>query len=172
MSQAGKYLLLNGGSAISTLTGNSGLAVGPNGSSNIDIVGSGIITVVGNPATNTLTISSSASSIFTWNVVTDASQNLVANNGYIANNAGVSTMTLPAVATVGDTIKVTGMNNATGWKVAQNAGQSINISTVTTTVGASGYLQSSGTSDCIELLCIIANTGWQVISVVGNITYV
>lgn len=41
---------------IATLTGNSGGAVGPT-AGNIDIVGSGIVSVVGNPGTSTLTIS-------------------------------------------------------------------------------------------------------------------
>ena len=41
---------------IETITGNSGGAVGPNGAFNINIVGGTGITVTGNPATNTLTI--------------------------------------------------------------------------------------------------------------------
>lgn len=41
---------------IETLTGNSGGAVGPDGAANVNIVGSGTINVVGNPGTNTLTI--------------------------------------------------------------------------------------------------------------------
>lgn len=44
---------------VATLTGNSGGAVGPS-SGNINVVGSGDITVVGNPGTNTLTITASA----------------------------------------------------------------------------------------------------------------
>lgn len=54
-----------GGGALDTLTGNTGLAVGPDGSANINIVGSGTISVAGNPGTNTLTISSSASASIT-----------------------------------------------------------------------------------------------------------
>lgn len=42
-------------SQVATLTGNSGGAVGPNGSGNINTVGTGSITVSGNPGTNTLT---------------------------------------------------------------------------------------------------------------------
>ncbi len=41
------------------LTGNSGGPVMPDGGGNINIVGSGDITVTGNPGTNTLTISDS-----------------------------------------------------------------------------------------------------------------
>ena len=44
---------------VATLTGNSGGAVGPS-AGNINVVGSGDITVVGNPGTNTLTITASA----------------------------------------------------------------------------------------------------------------
>ena len=47
------------GTVVETLTGNSGGAVGPNGASNINVIGDGTtIDVVGNPGTNTLTISS------------------------------------------------------------------------------------------------------------------
>jgi hypothetical protein len=51
---------LNGGSGgggpVSTLTGNTGGAVGPDGASNINVIGSGAITVTGNAGTHTLTI--------------------------------------------------------------------------------------------------------------------
>lgn len=59
MSQAGA---LNsgggGGTGVQTLTGNTGGAVGPT-ANNINVVGSGAITVTGNPGTSTLTIASS-----------------------------------------------------------------------------------------------------------------
>jgi hypothetical protein len=64
MSQAGS---LNngggggGGSNVQTLTGNTGGAVPPT-ANNINVVGSGSITVTGNPGTSTLTISSSGGS--------------------------------------------------------------------------------------------------------------
>jgi hypothetical protein len=59
MSQAGAYITTSGpGAVVETLTGNSGGAVGPNGG-NINVVGTGSITVTGNPGTSTLTISSS-----------------------------------------------------------------------------------------------------------------
>lgn len=52
-----------GGGDIETLTGNSGGAVGPDGASNVNILGSGNIDVAGNPGTNTLTISESDPSV-------------------------------------------------------------------------------------------------------------
>lgn len=59
MSQAGTFL--NGvfppGIVVQDLTGNVGGPVGPDGANNINILGSGDVTVTGNPGTNTLTIS-------------------------------------------------------------------------------------------------------------------
>ncbi len=63
MSQAGSFAIssLPPGTIVETLTGNSGGAVGPDGSNNINVVGDGTtIDVVGTPGTNTLTISSIA----------------------------------------------------------------------------------------------------------------
>ena len=61
MSQYGKGISNSGpGAYIQTLTGNSGGAVGPL-AGNIDVVGTGVITVVGNPGTHTLTITPSGS---------------------------------------------------------------------------------------------------------------
>lgn len=56
----GHWIQLGTGSAsnVNTLTGNSGGAVGPDGANNINVVGDGTTAdVVGNPGTNTLTIS-------------------------------------------------------------------------------------------------------------------
>lgn len=46
----------SGGATIDTITGNSGGAVGPDGSNNINIIGAGNITVSGNAGTNTETV--------------------------------------------------------------------------------------------------------------------
>jgi hypothetical protein len=57
MSQITAVILGSGGAGpITTLTGNSGSAVAPS-AGNINILGSGILTVTGNPGTHTLTIS-------------------------------------------------------------------------------------------------------------------
>lgn len=259
---------------VETLTGNTGGPVGPTGN-NINVVGSGSISVAGNPGTSTLTISNSgavatsfagdsgtatpalgvltlhgannittsaagstvtfsvtgttnhsillgnstgsinslgvatngqlpigstgadpvlatltagagvsitngAGSItvaastggFTWNVITGTSSGIVAQNGYIANNAGQVTLTLPSTAAVGDTFKVTGINNATGWKIAQNSGQIIHFGTSNTTLGTGGSLTSTAAKDSVEIVCVIANTDFNVFSSIGNITVV
>jgi hypothetical protein len=51
---------------VETLTGNSGGAVGPDAGHNINVVGTGSITVVGNPGTNTLTITPSGAIATTY----------------------------------------------------------------------------------------------------------
>lgn len=58
MSQSGRSFI-GTDNPIDTLTGNTGGPVGPT-AGNINIVGTGVISVAGNPATSTLTISSSA----------------------------------------------------------------------------------------------------------------
>jgi hypothetical protein len=157
----------SGGSGITTLTGNSGGAVSAN-LGNINIVGSGVVTVVGNPGLNTLTISS-ASTAFTWNQITGTSSAMAAGNGYIANNAGLVTLTLPATAAIGDTIRVAG-KGAGLWLIAQNAGQTIHFGSLDTTVGVAGSLASILQYDCVELVCITANTDFLVLNSVGNLT--
>jgi len=59
-----------------------------------------------------------------WQVVTGASQQAQPNTGYVAGSTTLVTITLPASPAVGDTVRVSGAG-AGGWKLAQNAGQSI-----------------------------------------------
>lgn len=104
----------------------------------------------------------------TWTATTvDAT--MVVDNGYLANKGTLLTMTLPATSAVGKVVRIAGMN-AGLWKIAQAAGQSINFGNQTTTVGTGGSLASVLTYDAVELVCIVANTTWMVISSVGNIT--
>ena len=78
-------------------------------------------------------------------------------------------LTLPTTAEVGKIVRVTG-KGAGGWKIAQNSSEIIHFGSVDTTTGTSGYLASSLTRDSIELICIVADTEWNVISSVGNIS--
>ena len=141
-----------GGGTVTSLTAGAGITLTPN-----PITGTGIIAAT-NPNT-------------AWTVIT-ASQTAAVNNGYITNGAGTVALLLPAISPVGSIIEVTGMNNATGWRVTQGAGQQIFIGTASTTLGAGGSLTSSATRDSIRMVCIIANTTWNVLSVIGNVTFV
>ena len=77
----------------------------------------------------------------------------------------------PAAASVGDEIRVAS-KGAGGWLVAQNASQSIRLGSAVTTVGVGGSLASTALGDCLHLVCTTTNTGWEVLSAVGNITIV
>lgn len=118
-----------------------------------------------------ITISAAGGGL-TWTVVTGTTQAAAVNNGYIANNAGQVAVTLPATSAVGDVVAVTGINNATGWKVAQNAGNQIFFGSSSTTAGTGGSLTSTATRDTVFMLCTSTNANWQVIDSIGNITVV
>jgi hypothetical protein len=123
-------------------------------------------------ATGDHSITISASGVLDlWVEVTGTTQAMAANTGYIANNAGVVTLTLPSTATLGTRLTITGKGSG-GWLMAQNAGQTVYYGIATTTPGAGGSLASTQQRDTIDLVCITANTEWNVINSVGNITVV
>lgn len=170
MSQSGQAV---GSGTISPdvekLTGNTGGAVGPDASFNINVLGSGAVTVTGSPGTNTLTITVTGGGL-TWTDITGATQTLAINNGYVTDRGGGVAYTLPATATEGDIIRISGKLGA--WTIAQNANQQINVGSVSSTLGVGGSVASTDVGDCIELLCTTtgASTIWRAISYVGNLT--
>lgn len=109
--------------------------------------------------------------VSSWVDVTGTSQSMSVNVGYIADNAGLVTITLPSTAAQGTVQRVSG-NGAGGWLIAQNASQSIKIGNQTTTTGTGGSLASTNRYDQIELLCVVANTTWVAMGGWGNITVV
>ncbi len=96
---------------------------------------------------------------FIWNEITAASQAMSSNNGYISNNAGVVSLSLPAVSSVGDEIAISG-KGAGGWSITQGAGQQINIGSSASTLGAGGSVSSTNRYDSVRLVCITASTIW------------
>ena len=84
----------------------------------------------------TITITATGLAGFSWTTVTGTSQAMLSNNGYIANNAGLVTLTLPATSAVGDEIDIIG-KGAGGWKVQAGGGQTIVLGSSTTTSGGS-----------------------------------
>lgn len=142
----------NGVTGVNGITGGVSITSG----SNITITQSGKqITVAGG---------------VTWSVVT-ADQTLTNNTGSFANKStGTLALTLPTTAAVGTTIRVSGMQNA--WRLAQNASQKINFGRFSTTTGTGGYIESTDARDSVELVCCVANTEWNVVSSIGNMTIV
>jgi hypothetical protein len=110
-------------------------------------------------------------SFFTWNEVTGTSATLVAQTGYVANNAGLVTLTLPVVASIGDQIQIVG-KGAGLFKIAQNASQKIHFIDTDTTTGTGGSLTAIEQYASIELVCITANNDWAVLDSAGNFTIV
>lgn len=105
-----------------------------------------------------ITISSTGSGMGFTNV-TGTSQAMVADAGYVANNAGLVTLTLPTTAAFGTVISVIGVGTG-GWKIAQNAGQRIQVGSVGTTTGTGGSVSSTNRWDSIDLICVNPNLTW------------
>ena len=105
----------------------------------------------------------------TWSEVTTTTVSLAVNNGYVMNNASRVIGTLPATAAQFSIIRIVG-KGAGGWQIAQNSGQTIHFDSNNTTTGTGGSLSSQSTFDCLDLLCITANTDFIVTSSIGNIT--
>lgn len=107
----------------------------------------------------------------TWNEVTGTSQAAAVDTGYICNNAELITVTLPSTCGVGKIISIAG-KGAGLWKIALNASQVIYFGDQNTTSGTAGYLAAQNRRDCVELICITADTEFIVKSVVGNLMVV
>lgn len=133
------------------------------------VAGTGVSIVT---APTTITISASASG-FTWTDVTSGSENLAAENGYVVDKTTLTTMTLPSNNSLGDTIKIIGKGTG-GWTIVYGLGQYIIINGVATTT-TTGSLSSSGTNDCVELVCTIPSAIapiFTVVSSMGNLILV
>jgi len=106
-------------------------------------------------------------------VIAGLTQQMIINGVYIPNNAALVTMTLPAVASVGQIVQVVGFG-AGGWIIAQNALQTIhgNGGTGSTTIGVTGSLASTGRYNSVELMNVVANTDWVVMNQSGTLTAV
>jgi len=139
----------------------------------------------GYPVANTLTagtgitITNAAGSItitsttgFDWDEVTATTAVMQANHAYICNNnAAQINLTMPVASAIGDSIQVIGKGTM-AWNILQNAGQTIHFISMDTTPGIGGSLSSTQRYDCVELVCITANTDWVVVDSEGNITIV
>jgi len=103
-----------------------------------------------------------------WTAVT-SNGNLAVDTGTLANKGTLLELTLPTTVAVGKVIRVAGMN-AGLFKIVQSANQYIKFGNVATTTGAGGYLASTLAYDCVELVCIVADVGFVVVSSMGSIT--
>ena len=129
-------------------------------------------TVTITPGHGTINLEATSSGGFVWTPVTSATNpnTLVKSNGYISKGAGVVTFILPAAAAVGDTFSIAGYGNL--WTLTQNALQSITLGNHTSTVGVLGSITATHIRDSITLICVVANSEFQIIESVGNLTFI
>lgn len=112
-------------------------------------------------AAGSITINSTGLAGFSWTVVAGTSQAMLSNNGYIANNAGLVTLSLPVSSLVGDEIDIIGKGSG-GWLVQCGAGQTIVLGSSTTS--AAGSVASTQSKDSFYMICTVANLEWTIAS--------
>jgi len=105
-----------------------------------------------------ITISSSTSGM-SWSTVTGTTQSAAVNNGYITNNAGAVTVTLPTTFAIGDEIEIKGLG-AGGWVLAAGTATTIRIGSSVTS--SAGSLTSANQYDTVKVTGLVANTTWSV----------
>lgn len=96
---------------------------------------------------------------FQWNLITNTSATMAGNQGYVTDNVGLVTLTLPATSTFGEEVKIVGVG-AGGWSIAQAAGQSVIVGNASTTLGAGGSVSSTSANDSLYLVCVVADLTW------------
>lgn len=107
------------------------------------------------PGSNSITIA--AGGVSAWSGVAGTTQAAAVNSGYVIQNAGTTTVTLPATAALGSIVAIAGLG-AGGWVLTANTGQTIKIGSATTS--SAGSLASVNQYDEIEIVCLVANTTW------------
>lgn len=150
---------------------NGQLAIGNSGSDPTAATLSAGTGIAITNAAGSITIASTGGGL-AWTDVTGTTQAMAINSGYLADNAGLVTLTLPATAAQFSVITVTGFG-AGGWKIAQNANQAIHLgSAAASTTGITGFIASTNQYDSVTMIAAVggASTIWTVINSVGNIT--
>ncbi len=138
----------------------------------ITMIGGLGITITGSPVAlgGSVTITASGTGI-TWVDVTTPTQLLAANMGYVIDHSiGLVTLTLPALAALGDTYIIAGMSMG-GWQVNVGAGQTIQLGSSATTI-STGSIASTNQWDSVTINCVFPNTVFACRSVIGNLTVV
>ena len=119
-------------------------------------------------AAGSITIASTASGGFTYAEETGATKTIVNDYEYGANRGGGVAFALPASAAVGKRFAITGISGL--WSVTQAANQYIAVGNTASTTGIGGSLTATNAGDCITCTCIVADLGWRVTSMMGNVT--
>ncbi len=119
-----------------------------------------------------ITISSTGGGGYVWSEVTGTSQAMAVDNGYVANNAALVSLSLPTSSAVGDSIAIIG-KGAGGWIITQGANQLVHIGSAVSTTGTGGSVASTNQYDSLELICTVANLEWTILGAPqGSLTVV
>lgn len=110
-----------------------------------------------------------------WNEIT-TDEAMQPGYGYIVNSSSIVILTLPTTCAKGKKIKIVGMGSGV-WRIAQNASQSIKMSlnelntAIQTTVGTSGRLEAVHPLTCVDIICTVADTTFEVVSHQGTLSF-
>ena len=90
-----------------------------------------------------------------WIAAATTSITATVNTGYYITDASQVTITLPTTAAAGSIVSIAG-SGAGGWILAPGSAQTIKV------IGssASTSITSAEQYDCIEVICVVANTTW------------
>jgi len=126
-------------------------------------------TGIGTPEQMTLSVLGGG---LTWPAAIVGATQADGNKGYICNHAATRVeLTIPTMAAVGTIIRVTGIG-AAGWKIKQNASQTIHFGNMDTTTGTGGSLASTQARDSVEIVCVVADLDFNILSSQGNVTVI
>jgi hypothetical protein len=145
----------SGGLGITTTPANGQIPIG-NGTNYVASTlteGNGITITNG---AGSITIAADAGGL-EWSGVAGTTQAAAIDSGYVIQNAGATTVTLPATADLGSTVAIQGLG-AGGWVLTANAGQTIQVGSAATSSG--GTVTSVNQWDSIVVVCVVANTTW------------
>lgn len=159
-------LLGNGTNAVSATAAmtDGQLLIGSTGNAPVPATLTAGLGIAITPAAGAITIAATGTVPFVDQTTTSVT--MAANTGYVANNAALVTLTIPAVVPFGTIFRVIG-HGAGGWLVQANTGQTINMGIVSST--AAGSAASSQRYDCMTLICTVADTTFTAIAEQGNI---
>jgi hypothetical protein len=103
--------------------------------------------------------------------VAGTTQAMTSGHTYIANNASLTTFTLPATSAVGDILKIVGSAlNTGGWKVTYTTGQIIWGPAGSSTVTTGNAASATAAAQVMTMQCVVANTTWVITDNSGTIT--
>ena len=105
----------------------------------------------------------SISKVVNWTAASSTPITAAINTGYYITDASQVTITLPATAAAGSIVAIVG-NGAGGWILQPGSGQTIKL----LNGSASTSITSAEQYDCIEVLCVVANTTWVTRSFVST----